>query len=155
MQFSTGTSAPTAAPADPNLPAQFYNSASKFTYNWDLGSQAWRAIPKVWRALLSQEGTASPTAFVTENTLLTSLAWQRNGAGTYFAIPTPAYSFTDGRTGVTMGPLSSGPSGIQSGSIRITMIASILIIIETFDLDGDATDGLLVNTEFAMSVYPE
>lgn len=152
MQFSTGTSAPTTPPADPNLPAQFYNSTSKFTYNWDLGGQVWRVIPKVWRALVTQVGTANPTSFVTENTLVTGLDWWRIGVGVYFAMPNPSTAFTDNRTGVTVGPISNLFSN-TSGSIQ-KGLQSGTFIIQTDNPDGVATDGLLDNTEFAISVYP-
>lgn len=152
MQFSTGTSAPTTPPANPNLPAQYYNSASKFTYNWDLGAQVWRVIPKVFRALVTQVGAANPTAVVTENTLSISTNWWRIGAGTYILMPSPATAFTENRTGVTVGPITNLFDNLH-GSIHKGLQAG-MILVETDNPAGVATDGLLNNAEFAVSVYP-
>lgn len=38
---------------------------------------------KVWRGLVSQTGTAAPTAQVLENTLGGDIVWTRNSAGNY------------------------------------------------------------------------
>ena len=96
LQFITGTeNPPTAAPADLNKPAQYYNTSNKFYWNWNIGTQTWIPQPKVYRALLSQTGTSAPSAIVVENTIGGTVVWTRGNVGMY--IGTLAGAFPNGK----------------------------------------------------------
>jgi hypothetical protein len=49
-------------------------------YNWEKASTK---IPTIYKALLTQTGTADPVATVFENTLKTNIIWTRSIAGEY------------------------------------------------------------------------
>ena len=49
-------------------------------YNWEKASTK---IPTIYKALLTQTGTADPVATVFENTLKTNIIWTRNSVGEY------------------------------------------------------------------------
>jgi hypothetical protein len=59
------------------------------------------AVPKVYRALLTQTGTDAPTATVLENTLGGTVVWTRDNPGRYDA--TLAGAFTENKTATNSG----------------------------------------------------
>jgi len=48
FQFSSSAIAPSDPPADANLPAQHFNTATGFVYNWNISSAAWFPFPKFY-----------------------------------------------------------------------------------------------------------
>ena len=49
-------------------------------YNWEKASTK---IPTIYKAIITQTGTAAPVATILENTLKTSVNWTRTSAGLY------------------------------------------------------------------------
>lgn len=74
-QFGSGASAPSAAPANANAPAQYFNTSNRFTYNWDVGSQSWVPVPKVYRAMLEPGPANTVSVTLLQNTLGESVTW--------------------------------------------------------------------------------
>lgn len=142
--FSTGPGAPTAAPV---TPASYFDSASGFTYNWNLGSQSWVPVPKVYLALLSQNGTAAPSAIVLENTLGVTVAWSRTSAGNYVATPS-APAFTTNKTAVTL----ANNTG-QYAHLGWAFSGNNLNIETKIEQIG-ASDGVLALNTLEIRVYP-
>lgn len=86
VQFMSGTeSPPTTPPSDVNAPAQYYNTATKFYWNWSIAAQAWVAVPKVYRALLYQEAYDNPLVTVLQNDFEETPTWTRQSEGVYRA----------------------------------------------------------------------
>lgn len=50
-------------------------------YNWEKASTK---IPTIYKAIITQTGTAAPVATVLENTLKTNVIWTRDSAGSYY-----------------------------------------------------------------------
>lgn len=142
--FSTGTSAPSAAPL---CPASYFDAVSGFTYNWNLGSQSWVPAPKVYLALLSQNGTAAPTAIVLEDTLGVVVTWSRTSAGNYVATPS-APAFTANKTAVTLA--NNTGQNVHLGWAFSGDNLNIETIIEQIG----ASDGVLALNTLEIRVYP-
>jgi len=103
--------------------------------------------PKVYKALLTQTGTAAPTAVVLENTL-GDIVWTRDGIGQYLG--TLSSAFTLNKTA-----LQSGQNYGNLGK-EITYLYyadSNSLILETID-DGTNRDGSLGSTLILIEVYP-
>ena len=103
--------------------------------------------PKVYKALLTQTGTAAPTAVVLENTL-GDIVWTRDGIGQYLG--TLSSAFTLNKTA-----LQSGQNyGNLGNEITYLYYAdSNSLILETID-DGTYRDGSLGSTLIWIEVYP-
>lgn len=161
LQFITGTeNPPTAAPADLNKPAQYYNTSTKFYWNWNIGTQTWIPQPKVYRALLSQTGTSAPSAIVTENTV-GAIVWSRGSVGQYTA--TLSSTFPANKTFILMDYGDSNFAGTVRGirdndndliviTARIYAEAPAEGEIIIFTLEN--SDDLLSLSPIEISVYP-
>ncbi len=161
LQFITGTeNPPTAAPADLNKPAQYYNTSTKFYWNWNIGTQTWIPQPKVYRALLSQTGTSAPSAIVTENTV-GAIVWSRGAVGQYTA--TLSSAFPANKTFILMDYGDSNFAGTVRGirdndndliviTARIYAEAPAEGEIIIFTLEN--SDDLLSLSPIEISVYP-
>jgi hypothetical protein len=49
-------------------------------YNWQTANHK---VPIIYKAILTQTGTADPVATILENTLKTNVIWTRNAVGAY------------------------------------------------------------------------
>lgn len=49
-------------------------------YNWEKAS---KKIPTIYKAIITQTGTAAPVATILENTLKTNVIWTRDAVGAY------------------------------------------------------------------------
>lgn len=151
-QFAIGTTNPVAAPAITNAPAQFFNTATGFTFNWDIGSQSWIPVPKAYHALLTQTAANNPVVTVLNNTV-GAIVWTRVGAGTFQA--TLAGAFPPLKTLVLVGAGATtdgvlGPSIAAAGSVTNANNFQIL----TADFAGNSVDGELLNTPVEILVFP-
>ena len=50
-------------------------------YNWQTANHK---VPIIYKAILTQTGTADPVATILENTLNTNVIWTRDAVGTYW-----------------------------------------------------------------------
>jgi len=151
MQYISDDAVPAEAPPDANRPAQFLNTATGFYYNWNIPTQAWVPIPKVYRARLSQSGVSDPVATVLENTLGVTIVWTRINTGLYLG----TLSDTISTTGFTLiGSLDFDASGVVSATASYTAGNSIGITTKAVDESPVFMDGLLLETAFQLLVYP-
>lgn len=146
FQFMSGTeNPPTTEPDDTAVGAVYYNTSTKFSWNWNIGAQAWVAAPKVYRALLTQSGTDAPTAVVLENTLGDTLVWTYEESGSYKADGTVPYAEIS--TMVFVGNKSFG-----GGTGHAFAVGNI--IVYSFDATGAPVDSTLSATPIEILVYP-
>lgn len=109
----------------------------------------------IYRALLTQVGTAAPTAIVLENTFGASLVWARTGVGIYTVIL--ANAFTTNKTFCTIGNGQYWFNGVQTISS-----SSIYVITRTATAPFDGGLGFTSGaggqppnpTPFEILVYP-
>lgn len=105
--------------------------------------------PKVYKALLTQTGTAAPTAVVLENTL-GNVAWGYDGVGMYSAALEGA--FTEDKTFVLTTPtLAASPIPVF-GLLQLD-IDSVGIGTSS-GLTSDFANGILYNSPILIEVYP-
>ena len=78
---------------------------------------------RVYRALLSQAGTADPTAVVLENTL-GDIVWTRASTGVYEG--TLADGFPTGKTWVTIGTFSINTPDLMYSDVLTTSIIQVI-----------------------------
>lgn len=95
-------------------------------------------------ALLSQDGTAAPTATVLENTLGGTVVWSRTDVGTYLG--TLAGAFTADKT-VVFCTISSNPF------LYFYPFSTDEVKMESADISTTLTDGL-ASTSIEIRVYP-
>jgi hypothetical protein len=101
---------------------------------------------KVYTALLTQSGTASPTAIVLENTLGVTVTFGYSNTGIYFLTATGA--LTVNKTWVIFNDLDS------SGGTAVYNTKSLNgFVIETRNISGITTNGILNLTEIEIRVY--
>ena len=98
---------------------------------------------QVYTALLTQVGTAAPSAIISENTI-GNIIWTRSGAGVYYA--TLLDAFTNNKT-----YMFYGKSGICF--ILHNTFDTDTIHLFTTDTIVGPNDGLLVNTPIEIRVY--
>jgi hypothetical protein len=99
-------------------------------------------VPKVYRALLNQAGTAAPVATVLENTLGSTPAWSREGPGSYRLTLTGAFLST--KTFITTYVVfASGADG------RLSRVDNNVLELTV----GDGDD-YLVDSAVEVLVYP-
>lgn len=106
--------------------------------------------PKVYKALLTQTGTAAPTAVVLENTL-GGIVWTRSAMGVYTA--TLSDAFTENKTFI----LAQCSFGYGDAPIIIAERLSISTVnIATSDtyITGTYADAMLSNASILIEVYP-
>lgn len=118
----------------------------------------WATEPKVYRALLTQNGTADPVATVLENTLGGTVVWGRSAEGIYTA--TLAGAFTENKTFI-LGSLGySNESDVRFLSPVRTSVNVITLRTVRWHWEDLTTQNLtrsdeeLDNTSFEILVYP-
>lgn len=110
------------------------------------------AIPKIYRATLTQTSTTAPVATVLENTLSAAVVWARTSQGFYTG--TLASAFTANKTFVRV--VDQHAEGVDDAGVRkitITLTSTNVITIST----GDGTtqqDGQLTVSPIEILVYP-
>lgn len=133
---------PTTAPDDTAVGAVYYNTSTKFSWNWSIGLAAWVPVPKVYRALLTQSGTNAPVATVLENTLGgAAVTFSRTDAGLYAL---SHVSFVAGKV-----LLFAGRTNDWSDVYTPTVGGGTIVLGVTA---GD--DGYLSSTPIEILVYP-
>jgi hypothetical protein len=107
---------------------------------------------KVYTALLSQSGTASPTSLELENTFGVTATFSYSSTGYYELYMTS--QFTSGKTFIINGCPDQNPIGGNFG-IFLTEYSDInKIRLSTLDDSGTFYDGMLNNTSIEIRVYP-
>lgn len=110
--------------------------------------------PKVYRALLTQTGTAAPVATVLENTLGGTVVWTRTLGGVYVA--TLAGAFTASKTALLHG---DGITGAEFSIIYFSRTNGNVLQLVTQDVDVTGAtlviaDAILSETFVQILVYP-
>lgn len=149
VQFISGTTnPPTDPPTDANAAAHYYNTSTKFSWNWNIGAQAWVAVPRVYRALLTQSGTNAPVATVLENTLGGTVVWTRNQTGQHLG--TLAGAFTAGKTFV-----SCHSNMIDEGGVFVlcTRYSGDTVSVNVY-VNDQSSDDYLIDMPIEVLVYP-
>jgi len=132
-----------------------FNNTTNTIYGNAAGLTNYMGI-KVYRALLSQSGTAAPTATVRENTLGGTVAFAYSAVGTYTA--TLSGAFTANKTFVYITPFMELSSGVMKTANALRTSANV-ITINTGSADFGApafelNDDILSGTELKIEVYP-
>lgn len=104
-------------------------------------------VVKMWRGLMSQDGTGDPTAIVLENTLGGTITFAYVSPGTFTA--TLASAFTVDKTFLTFNSIIAG-SFLFSCERTDANTLTLKSLTTSFVL----TNGLLNNTELQIIVYP-
>ena len=112
------------------------------------GVQVSTNTPKVYKALLTQTGTAAPVATVLANTLSGTPVWSYDYVGGY--ILTLASAFP---TGKTLMYISTKNTGSQSCVIAEGDGLNT-ILVDTVDLSGTGVNGVLTATSITIEVFP-
>jgi len=155
FQSLSGAGAPVAAPTDTTQPAQYRDTTSGFNYRWDVQSQSWAAIPKVYRALMAQSGVNAPVATVLENTI-GNIVWTYTGAvGVYDG--TLAGAFLAGK-GFYKGPSNFVDSPVDVFvATRLSRISDNVVQLVVGDGAGSGLNGELSvsdGSNIEILVYP-
>jgi len=118
------------------------------------GNATWnQRLPyKVYTALLSQSGTASPTSVGLENTFGITATFSYISTGYYELYMTG--QFTSGKTFIINGCPDSGPIGGNFGIFLTEYIDTNKIRLRTLDDNAIFYDGMLNNTSIEIRVYP-
>ena len=95
FQFTVSASDPSGSLKNPNGDAKHYNTSTGFYWRWEISTQTWVGIPKMYRALISQNTTSAPIVTILENTI-GSIVWSRDSAGIYTG--TLSSTFTANKT---------------------------------------------------------
>jgi len=109
---------------------------------------------KVYRALLTQTGTAAPTAVVLENSLGGTVVWTRSIAGTYIGTLTGA--FPTAKTFLKQSAFSyiSGPADDDVlFAVQPNTVNSVSVLTMT-GATSAGVDAYLTNTPVEILVYP-
>lgn len=104
---------------------------------------------KTYRALVSQSGTAAPTATVLENSLGGTVVWARGSAGTYTGTLTGA--FTSAKTFI-MQPGETGTIAAVKNIIAVRTSANVITV--TTGSGGTLEDDVLSSFPITVLVYP-
>jgi len=111
------------------------------------------AVPKVYRALLTQASTDDPTATVLENTLGGEVVWTRPAGGRYDA--TLAGAFTANKTAVNSGSCTDGSITLLGWFAGARIDAdSVRVISSSINDPSSVSDDVLLNTYVEILVYP-
>lgn len=97
---------------------------------------------KFWFALMTQHGTAAPTANVYGNTLGGTIVWERSEAGIYY--------------GTLVGAFTAGKTPPVKGFVDLNSLATFSlqpIGTDFIELTTILTDELLANTPIEIRVY--
>ncbi len=109
-------------------------------------------IPKVYRALLTQEGTDDPTAVVLENTLGGEVVWTRESVGNFLG--TLVGAFTVDKTFAILGCTFDYVNGLPEIAIVDISASSgddLLVVAKGGDFSGD---DILRKRAIEIIVYP-
>ena len=101
-----------------------------------------------YKALLTQAGTAAPTATVLENTLVTTPTWSRVSAGTYRLTFATGEALAAKRLVMIPGTLLNGATGFYC-TLQLTSTDDQVTI-----LISGSVDDLLLNFPISIEVYP-
>lgn len=112
------------------------------------GNVQWRMQPKVYRALLTQNGINAPVAIILENTLGGIPVWNYNDLGVYNLTLTGAFS------GVVPKVFYINTENDQAYYYEISKVSNNVINLVCKENPADKADGLLVNTYIEILVYP-
>lgn len=104
---------------------------------------------KTYRALVSQSGTAAPTATVLENSLGGTVVWARSSTGTYTATLTGA--FTSAKTFIQH-PGEAGTIAAIKNVIAVRTNANVITV--TTGAGGTLEDDVLSSFPIEILVYP-
>lgn len=116
------------------------------------------APAKIYRALLTQSGTAAPVATVLTNTLGGVVVWSRSSAGIYAG--TLAGAFPNGKTFANIINNNNAGGGGEADFILYLITPdtdAIGLDVRNVDLTGNTTpngDNLLTSTAVEVLVYP-
>lgn len=104
-------------------------------------------IPKVYKAIVSQVGTADPTVVVIANTLGGTVVWTRTAVGNYRA--TLVGAFPAAKTF----PITGTPTNGTNFSIGVVRGSDDYIFMDSFT-SGTLTDSTINNQSVSFEVYP-
>lgn len=122
-------------------------------YIWDVITEAYipttpEPLYKVYKALLTQDGTSPPVDTVLENTLGT-ITYQYNATGNYNILSDGL--FTEFKTALIIPPSIATRIGIISFTI---LDSNTINLLTTRLLTGAEDDSLLLNSFIQIEVYP-
>lgn len=100
------------------------------------------SLPKSYRAILNQSGTADPLATVLYGNTIGDIIWTYSGVGYYVGML--AGAFPAGSTFILEGQSDLVP-GNDYGAVNIRRISDSEIQIVVFDVNNDPIDGCLQN----------
>jgi len=104
--------------------------------------------PKIYKALLTQVGSADPTVTVLENELSADIVWTRDAQGTY--IGTLSGAFTVGKVFLIVGERYNNLGDM----VYLYTDTVNSVSLETVDASNTATDDILEETAVSIEVYP-
>lgn len=104
---------------------------------------------KQYIALLTQTGTAAPTATILKNTLDGTPVWTRTGMGDYLCTLTD--TFTNNKTTIYIQSTVQDYDVIQPSS---TLATGAFSIYTYYNGDGTFSDDILSKTPITITVYP-
>lgn len=85
-------------------------------------------LPKVYRALLNQDGTdAPPTTFVLENQLGGDIIWTREQAGVYIGTLTGAFTYNKTSIHLNTGSSVNGFQGASWNNVNSIRVQSYIL----------------------------
>jgi hypothetical protein len=105
---------------------------------------------KVYKALLTQTGTAAPVAIVLENTLSGTPVWSRSSKGIYYA--TLASEFTINKTACMINASFDAEVEVMTGVLRTS--ANQISVSTGKKTLNEGLDDTLLNTTITIEVYP-
>lgn len=125
------------------------NAQTGYWYLIDYAVEGFYTAPKkTYRALISQAGTAAPTAVVLENSLGGTPSFSRTSAGLYVLTATGLIN-----SAKTFARIAS-VDGSQNLFAIYTLSSPDTLNIKSTNLTGIATDALLTSTAVEIFVYP-
>ena len=106
--------------------------------------------PKVYRAMLTQSGTADPVATVLENTLGGDIVWTRVNAGIYNGTLTGA--FTENKTHVLY--QNKAYDHDEGGNFLVRRVDADTLIAKLYADDNSLNDEIAIPVSINILVYP-
>jgi len=111
------------------------------------------AVPKVYRALLTQAGPSAPVPTVLENTLGGTVVWTRSDAGQYVGTLAGAFSTTKPVNWLRF--ISDAEVAEAKKFIRLETTSANTVSLTTGDPDNGLADDLRAEPEYVdIIVYP-